>query len=70
MKMYNDCLKDIERAISLSYPENLQHKLYLRKAKCLKFLGLDFEASLMKVKEVFQIYVWKAFLCNNFLHSS
>jgi len=52
MKLYEDCLKDIERAITLGYPENKQPFLYLRKAKCFKYLGQDFEISLEKAKQV------------------
>lgn len=43
MKIYDDCIKDIDRALDLGYPKNQQlYSLHLRKAKCLKFLGKDY----------------------------
>lgn len=42
---YETCLKDIVRAQSHGYPENLQPKMLLRKAECLVTLGRLQEAS-------------------------
>jgi len=50
--LYEDCIKDIDRAISQGYPEDKQYKLYLREARCLKYLSEDFETSLEKVNLV------------------
>ncbi|KAG7205129.1 hypothetical protein KM043_005500 [Ampulex compressa] len=36
---YTECLKDIELALALLYPEKLQYKLYLRAAECYLQLG-------------------------------
>lgn len=35
---YEECIQDIDRALALSYPDNLKFKLYLRKAECLEAL--------------------------------
>jgi hypothetical protein len=42
MNFYEDCIKDIDRALASGYPklQNL-YNLHLRKAKCLKFLKKD-----------------------------
>ncbi|XP_059485308.1 SET and MYND domain-containing protein 4-like [Neocloeon triangulifer] len=32
---FEDCLKDISRALAHDYPDNLKYKLYIREAKCL-----------------------------------
>jgi hypothetical protein len=43
MKLYEDCFKDVDRALALGYPKSQQlYNLHLRKAKCLKFLGKDY----------------------------
>ncbi|XP_039288766.1 SET and MYND domain-containing protein 4 [Nilaparvata lugens] len=39
LKQYDECLKDIDRALSGYYPDNLRYKLYERKGKCFKFTG-------------------------------
>ena len=36
---YEECIRDIERALKLSYPDHLRANLLCRKAKCLKILG-------------------------------
>ncbi|XP_012270289.1 SET and MYND domain-containing protein 4 [Orussus abietinus] len=38
-KKYKECLGDIDRALSLDYPDNLKRKLLLRKRMCRKALG-------------------------------
>ncbi|XP_012277849.1 SET and MYND domain-containing protein 4-like [Orussus abietinus] len=38
-KKYKECLEDIDRALSLDYPDDLKPKLLLRKGTCLKALG-------------------------------
>jgi SET and MYND domain-containing protein 4 len=43
MKLYEDCIKDVDRALALGYPKSQEiYSLHLRKAKCLKFLGKDY----------------------------
>lgn len=34
VKMYDECIRDIDRALYLSYPKTLSYKLYYRKYKC------------------------------------
>jgi len=42
MRLYKDCIKDIDRALVLGYPNHqLQYNLHLRKAMCLQFLRKD-----------------------------
>lgn len=41
LKMYENCLKDIEFAIKAGYPGNLMRKLEERKAKCLQEMQED-----------------------------
>jgi hypothetical protein len=42
MKFYEDCIKDIDRALDLGYPNHpLEYNLHLRKAMCLQFLKRD-----------------------------
>ena len=43
MKYYEDCIKDIDRSLAAGYPklQNL-YLLYVRKAKCMKFLNEDY----------------------------
>jgi hypothetical protein len=43
MKYYEDCIKDIDRSLAAGYPklQNL-YLLYVRKAKCQKFLNEDY----------------------------
>ncbi|XP_024877449.1 SET and MYND domain-containing protein 4-like [Temnothorax curvispinosus] len=36
--LYLECIQDIDRALALSYPDNLKAKLYLRKTECLIIL--------------------------------
>jgi hypothetical protein len=56
MNLYEDCIKDIDRALVCGYPNKQRlYKLHLRKAYCLKFLKRDFAACLddaEKVREV------------------
>ncbi|XP_031832591.1 protein-lysine N-methyltransferase SMYD4 [Nomia melanderi] len=35
---YEECIKDIDRALSLSYPDRLRIKVYIRKVECLEVL--------------------------------
>ncbi|XP_043261262.1 SET and MYND domain-containing protein 4-like [Colletes gigas] len=35
---YKECIQDIDRALALTYPNNLKAKLYIRKVECLKVL--------------------------------
>ncbi|XP_076655257.1 protein-lysine N-methyltransferase SMYD4 [Halictus rubicundus] len=35
---YEECIKDIDRALALPYPDNLRHKVNTRKTECLKAL--------------------------------
>ncbi|KAF7995909.1 hypothetical protein HCN44_007016 [Aphidius gifuensis] len=37
-RLYEDCLLDIERALTSGYPDNLKTKLYVRQALCFKAL--------------------------------
>jgi hypothetical protein len=42
MRLYKDCIKDIDRALVLGYPNHKQeYTLHLRKAMCLQFLKKD-----------------------------
>lgn len=36
---YEECVRDINKALELNYPDSLRANLLRRKAKCLKFLG-------------------------------
>lgn len=36
---YEECIQDIDRALALTYPDNLKFKLYVRKVKCLDALN-------------------------------
>jgi hypothetical protein len=52
-KHYEDCIKDINRAIDSGYPKpEMLYRLYLRKAQCLKFLKMDFEGCLTDAMKV------------------
>jgi hypothetical protein len=43
VKMFEDCIEDINRALAAGYPKEQQlYSLYLRKAQCLKFLDKDY----------------------------
>lgn len=39
LEKYDDCIKDIDRALELPYPEGFKSKLYKRKGLCLSELG-------------------------------
>jgi hypothetical protein len=53
MKLYEDCIMDIDRALVSGYPKKQQlYNLYLRKAKCLKFLNKDYVSCLADVTKV------------------
>jgi hypothetical protein len=58
MKLYEDCFKDVDRALALGYPKNQQlYNLHLRKAKCLKFLGKDYtECMAEAIKVLFETF--------------
>ena len=52
-KQYGKCLADIKQAFELEYPENLQYKLFKRRAECFLEIG-EFEeakAALLSAKE-------------------
>ncbi|KAK2583765.1 hypothetical protein KPH14_009675 [Odynerus spinipes] len=51
---YEDCIKDIELAIKLEYPEKLRHKLYLRAVQSYLKLGKPTKAkeALLRVREI------------------
>ncbi|XP_012267599.2 SET and MYND domain-containing protein 4-like [Athalia rosae] len=52
IEKYKDCINDINRALSLEYPDKLKTKLYERKGLCLTALGEpDAEASFKKALE-------------------
>jgi hypothetical protein len=42
MCKFEECLEDIIRAESNEYDKRLLYKLYLREARCLKYLGRDY----------------------------
>ncbi len=44
LKLYEDCIEDIDLAFSLGYPDDLAYKLHERKAKCLVQMGRHAEA--------------------------
>lgn len=47
MNLYEDCIKDIDRALVAGYPKNQQlYTLHLRKAKCLKILKKNYSGCL------------------------
>jgi hypothetical protein len=53
MRLYEECIKDIDRALVCGYPKKQQiYSLYLRKAKCLKFLKKDYIGCLADVMKV------------------
>jgi tetratricopeptide (TPR) repeat protein len=57
MQLYKDCIKDIDRALLLGYPNHqLQHNLHLRKAMCLQFLKKDHTEALNNALMVIEIY--------------
>ncbi|XP_043683945.1 SET and MYND domain-containing protein 4-like [Vespula pensylvanica] len=51
---YEDCIKNIELAIKLEYPEKLRHKLYLRAVQSYLKLGKPTKAkeALVRVREI------------------
>jgi hypothetical protein len=59
MQLYKDCIKDIDRALVLGYPNHqLKYTLHLRKAMCLQFLKKDHTEALddaLKVQNCIQI---------------
>jgi hypothetical protein len=53
MKLFEDCIIDIDRALASGYPKKQQlYSLYLRKARCLKFLRKDFTDCLSEAMKV------------------
>jgi hypothetical protein len=47
MKFYEDCIKDIDRALDLGYPNHKQeYNLHFRKAMCMKFQRKDITEAL------------------------
>lgn len=54
MKLYKDCMKDIDRSLVLGYPnDHLKYNLHIRKAKCLQFLDKDYSHALADALQVF-----------------
>jgi hypothetical protein len=55
MKLYEDCIIDIDRALDSGYPKNQKlYGLHLRKAQCLKFLKKDYAVCLADALQVFK----------------
>jgi tetratricopeptide (TPR) repeat protein len=53
MQLYKDCIKDIDRALILGYPNHqLKYNLHLRKAMCLQFLIKDHTEALNDTLQV------------------
>lgn len=44
LKEYKSCIEDIDRAVAGKYPKHLLYKLYERKGKCQKCIGLNSSA--------------------------
>ena len=56
MKLYKDCMKDIERAFVLGYPhDDRKYNLYIRKAKCQQFLDKDYTQALEEALQVLDL---------------
>lgn len=49
LNKFEDCILDIERAMTLNFPENLVYKLLVRQGECLKAVG--------KLEEAIQIFL-------------
>jgi hypothetical protein len=60
MCKFEECLGDITRAALNDYDEKLLYKLYLREARCLKYLGRDHLECYKKAVKV--CYFLKAFI--------
>lgn len=57
--LYEDCLRDCERALKLNYPDKWKAKLFARKARCLSYLAGPGESSDPKVAETLeQVRLW------------
>jgi hypothetical protein len=57
MNLFEDCIKDIDRALDAGYPKKQQlYSLYLRKAKCLKFLEKDYVDCLAETMKVYSLF--------------
>jgi hypothetical protein len=53
MNLFEDCIEDIDRAVDTGYPKKQQlYGLFLRKAKCLKFLKRDYADCLADAMKV------------------
>ena len=54
MKKYNECLQDVELALSYGYPDVLKYKVYERRGKCYFFLHMHSQAleSFKKAKDL------------------
>jgi len=56
--MYEDCIKDVDRALASGYPKKQQlYSLHLRKAQCLKFLNRDYADCLADALKVRKLYI-------------
>lgn len=49
--LYSECIQDIDRALALSYPDDLKGKLYMRKTHCLIILGDQTAKSMIEETE-------------------
>ncbi|CAG5092316.1 Similar to SMYD4: SET and MYND domain-containing protein 4 (Pongo abelii) [Cotesia congregata] len=57
--LYEDCLRDCERALKLNYPDKWKAKLFARKARCLSYLVGPDGSSDPKVAETLeQVRLW------------
>lgn len=60
---YEDCIKDLDRALDCGYPKpEFLYRLYLRKALCLKFLKMDYEGCLTDAMKVLKAFCRSSFL--------
>jgi hypothetical protein len=56
MCKFEECLEDIRRAESNGYEKKLLYKLYLREARCLKYLGREYSECFQKALKVCIVY--------------
>ena len=56
LNLYEDCVEDIDLALKNNYPAHLQHKAFVRKAKCFKQLGdtTAVQSTILQIEESFQ----------------
>ena len=71
MHLYKDCIKDIDRAFVLGYPNHqLKYSLHLRKAMCLQFLKKDHTEVLNDALHVISIQINVTMLHNYMLFAN